>query len=61
MIDPNGFYRKVDNAEIEVRRDRFEGIQITVVRGPTLKHLHLSHEQAAAIRDGLIHALGESV
>ena len=61
MIDHNGFYRKVDNAEIEVRRDRFDGIQVTIVRGTMLKHLHLSHEQAAAIRDGLIHALGEAI
>lgn len=61
MRDDNAFYRKADGAEIEVRLDRFGGIQVTVVKTPMLKHLHLTHEQAAAIRDGLTYALGEAV
>lgn len=55
------FYRKADGAEIDVRRDRFDGFQVTIVRGSSFKHIHLSREQAAAVRDGLIATLGETL
>ena len=59
MPADNDFFDKVDNAEIEVRRDRFDGIQLTIVRGSMLKHLHLSRLQAATVLAGLIQVLGE--
>lgn len=61
MPADSDFFDKVDNAEIEIRRDRFDGIQLTIVRGSMLKHLHLSRPQAATIVAGLIQVLGEPV
>ena len=59
--DHKDFHRRADGADIEVRRDKFDGFQVTIFRGPNLKHFDLSREQAAALRDGLIHTLGEAL
>lgn len=47
------FYRRVDNADLEVRRDRWGFIHLAVLRGNNPKFLSLTADQAAAVRDGI--------
>ena len=56
---PDHWSADADGIQVEIRRDRWGLLCITLFRGVNPKTLDLTSAQAAAIRDGLAATLGD--